>query len=151
LIFGSQWAETKEADDIDEYNRFEERFELYSQIARNASKNNALRAYAFAQMGNLCVPCPGLQGDAEGSGYIYHLQAIQLSVDCGDAWSGIVSGYGDHMPYHQDQGRFLEGLGRLLQERDQLPDAHKAILEQGMAQLGVPIKTFKPEDEYWKG
>jgi tetratricopeptide (TPR) repeat protein len=151
LIFGSRWPETKAADDLREQGRYEEAFDLYAKIASDASNDAHLRAYVYASMGWLIVPCPNLGEGRDESGYAYFARALELVSDCGDAWSGLVTTYGDHMPYHQDQGRFLEGLGRLLQVQDELPEVHKRMLQQGMEQLGVPIKTFKPEDEYWKG
>lgn len=96
------------------------------------------------------APCPWLGVGEDQSGYTYFNRAVQLDPECGEAWSGLVTSYGDQMPYHQDQGLFLEALGKLLQVREQLPEVDERLLRQGMEQLGVSIKEFKPEDQYWK-
>lgn len=150
MNFGSQWPETKAAEDMRCPSQSEAAFDLYRKIATDTSKDARLRAHAYASMGELVAPCPWLGVGEDQSGYTYFIRAIELDPECGEAWSGLVTRYGDQMPYHQDQGRFLEALGKLLQVRDALPELHARLLQQGMDQLGVPIRMFKPEDQYWK-
>lgn len=151
MIFGSHWAETKNADEASEQCRYEEAFRLYAKIASDESKDPLLRAYAYACMGWLVVPSPGLGEGEDESGYTYFVRAIEIAPDCGDAWSGLITTYGDRFPKHQDQGRFLEGLGRLLQIRNDLPDTHERMLVQGMAELGIPIKVRDGGKDSQKG
>ena len=118
-----------EAGDYLVKGEYETAFHMLCQTANDSMQPVGLRADAFQLLGTLVQMAPEFAAGDE-SGLSHYQKAIQLVHDHLWAAVGVVSGFRDSPPGHQDKTAFLAADSIIRAQWEQLDDAARSQVER---------------------